>query len=130
MNKFSDRITREGITFDDVLLVPAWSEVLPKDVSLETRFSRNIRLRIPFVSAAMDTVTEADMAVAMDREGGIGVIHKNMSAELQAEEVRKAKAAGAQVAAGVGITTAWNPATRTLVVTSVANGSSAATKGT
>ena len=105
MNKFSDRITREGITFDDVLLVPAWSEVLPKDVCLETRFSRNICLRIPFVSAAMDTVTEAAMAVAMDKAGGIGVIHKNMSAEKQAEEVRKAKAAGAQVAAGVGITT-------------------------
>ncbi len=105
MNNFSDRITREGITFDDVLLVPAWSEVLPKDVCLETRFSRNIRLRIPFVSAAMDTVTEAAMAVAMDKAGGIGVIHKNMSAEKQAEEVRKAKAAGAQVAAGVGITT-------------------------
>ena len=105
MNKLSDRITREGITFDDVLLVPAWSEVLPKDVCLETRFSRNIRLRIPFVSAAMDTVTEAAMSIAMDKAGGIGVIHKNMSAERQAEEVRKAKAAGAQVAAGVGITT-------------------------
>ena len=105
MPSFSDRIVKEGITFDDVLLVPAYSEVLPKDVSLVTRFSRNISLGIPFVSAAMDTVTESGMAIAMAREGGIGVIHKNMSAADQAAEVRKVKDLGLKVAAGAGITT-------------------------
>ncbi|MBQ9548052.1 MAG: IMP dehydrogenase [Bacteroidales bacterium] len=108
----------EGLTFDDVLLVPGWSEVLPREVSLQTRFSRNISLQIPLVSAAMDTVTEAPMAIALSRAGGIGVLHKNMSAELQAAEVRKVKAASPEgadspnldgqgrlrVAAGVGIT--------------------------
>ncbi len=105
MPKLEDRILKEGITFDDVLLVPAYSEVLPKDVSLRSRFSRNISLDIPFVSAAMDTVTESAMAIAMASAGGIGVIHKNMSAEAQAAEVRKVKAAGLRVAAGAGITT-------------------------
>ena len=99
-----DRIFQEGITFDDVLLMPAYSEVLPREVSLRGRFSRHIALDVPFASAAMDTVTEAAMAVAMAREGGIGVIHKNMSAERQAEEVAKVKAEALQVAAGVGIT--------------------------
>lgn len=99
-----DRIFQEGITFDDVLLMPAYSEVLPREVSLRGRFSRHIALAVPFASAAMDTVTEAAMAVAMAREGGIGVIHKNMSAERQAEEVAKVKAEALQVAAGVGIT--------------------------
>lgn len=99
-----DRIMQEGITFDDVLLVPAYSEVLPREVSLKGRFSRHITLDIPFASAAMDTVTEARMAIAMARKGGIGVIHKNMSAEKQAAEVRKVKAEGLKVAAGVGIT--------------------------
>ena len=74
-----DKIVMEGITFDDVLLIPAYSEVLPREVSLGTKFSRNIELKIPFVTAAMDTVTEAPMAIAIAREGGIGVIHKNMS---------------------------------------------------
>ena len=99
-----DRIMQEGITFDDVLLVPAYSEVLPREVSLKGRFSRNIGLESPFASAAMDTVTEAPMAIAMARKGGIGVIHKNMTAERQAREVAKVKAEGLKVAAGVGIT--------------------------
>ena len=101
---FSERIIPDGITFDDVLLCPAYSEVLPREVSLKGSFSRNIGLDAPFASAAMDTVTEAPMAIAMAREGGIGVIHKNMSAQRQAEEVAKVKAEGLKVAAGVGIT--------------------------
>ena len=105
MSRFANRIIQEGITFDDVLLVPAYSEVLPKDVSLKTRFSRHITLDVPFVSAAMDTVTEAGMAISMARAGGIGVIHKNMPAEQQAAEVSKVKAEGLKVAAGAGITT-------------------------
>ena len=105
MSRFANRIIQEGITFDDVLLVPAYSEVLPKDVSLKTRFSRHITLDVPFVSAAMDTVTEAKMAIAMARAGGIGVIHKNMPAEQQAAEVAKVKTEGLKVAAGAGITT-------------------------
>ena len=104
MPSFKNRILGEAITFDDVLLRPAYSEVLPREVSLKTRFSRNISLDIPFASAAMDTVTEARMAIAMAREGGIGVLHKNMDAEAQAAEVRKVKAKGLNVAAGVGIT--------------------------
>lgn len=115
MKSISDRITREGITFDDVLLVPAWSEVLPKDVCLAGRFSRNVPLGIPFASAAMDTVTEAEMALALHRAGGIGVIHKNMSPEAQADEVRKVKAEGGRVAAAVGITTDLLDRARVLV---------------
>ena len=88
-----EKIALEGLTFDDVLLVPAYSEVLPREVDLHTRFSRNITLNIPIVSAAMDTVTEAPMAIALAREGGIGVIHKNMSISAQAAEVRKVKRA-------------------------------------
>jgi IMP dehydrogenase len=83
----------DGLTFDDVLLIPAYSEVLPREVNLSTRFSRNIKLNIPFVSAAMDTVTEAKMAIAIAREGGIGVIHKNMSIREQAQQVRYVKRA-------------------------------------
>lgn len=83
----ADKIVMEGLTFDDVLLVPAYSEVLPRTVSLSTKFSRNIDLQIPFVTAAMDTVTEAPMAIVIAREGGIGVIHKNMSIEDQARQV-------------------------------------------
>lgn len=82
-----------GLTFDDVLLLPSYSEILPKDVILRTKFSRNISLNIPLVSAAMDTVTEAVLAIAIAREGGIGVIHKNMSIQKQAEEVAKVKRA-------------------------------------
>lgn len=83
----------EGLTFDDVLLVPAYSEILPREVNLSTRFSRNIELKIPFVTAAMDTVTESAMAIAIAREGGIGVIHKNMSIEEQARQVAIVKRA-------------------------------------
>ncbi len=89
----ADKIVMEGLTFDDVLLVPAYSEVLPRTVSLATQFSRNITLQIPFVTAAMDTVTEAPMAIAIAREGGIGVIHKNMSIEEQARQVAIVKRA-------------------------------------
>lgn len=104
MSFIEKRIVQEGLTFDDVLLVPAWSEVLPREVSLQSKFTRNIFLDIPIASAAMDTVTEAPMAIALAKEGGIGVLHKNMTAELQAAEVRKVKEAGYKVAAGVGIT--------------------------
>ncbi len=90
---FEDKIVMEGLTYDDVLLVPAYSEVLPRDVDLTTRFSRHIELKIPFVTAAMDTVTESTMAIAIAREGGIGVIHKNMSIEEQARQVAIVKRA-------------------------------------
>ncbi|MCR5472169.1 MAG: IMP dehydrogenase [Prevotella sp.] len=89
----ADKIVMDGLTFDDVLLIPAYSEVLPKTVELKTRFSRNIVLNVPFVTAAMDTVTESQMAIAIAREGGIGVIHKNMSIENQAREVAIVKRA-------------------------------------
>ena len=89
----ADKIVSDGLTYDDVLLIPAYSEVLPRTVQLGTRFSRNIELNIPFVSAAMDTVTEAPMAIAIAREGGIGVIHKNMSIEEQARQVAMVKRA-------------------------------------
>ena len=88
-----DKIVSEGLTYDDVLLIPAYSEVLPRTVDLRTRFSRNIELNIPYVSAAMDTVTESTMAIAIAREGGIGVIHKNMSIEEQARQVAIVKRA-------------------------------------
>src|SRR3982750_3082035 len=82
---------REGLTFDDVLLVPAFSEILPSDADTRTKFSRNISLNIPLCSSAMDTVTEASLAIALAQQGGIGVIHKNYSIEQQAEEVDKVK---------------------------------------
>lgn len=85
------KILSEGLTFDDVLLVPRYSEVLPRSVSVQTRFTRGITLNIPVVSAAMDTVTESEMAIALAREGGIGIIHKNMTIEAQASEVDKVK---------------------------------------
>ena len=93
MSFINDKIVSEGLTFDDVLLIPAYSDVLPRTVDVSSRFSRNITLNIPIVSAAMDTVTEADLSIALAREGGIGVIHKNMSIEKQASEVRKVKRA-------------------------------------
>ncbi len=88
-----NKILGEGLTYDDVLLVPAYSEVLPREVNIQTKFSRNITLNIPIISAAMDTVTESQMAIAMAREGGIGVLHKNMTIEEQAIKVRKVKRA-------------------------------------
>lgn len=89
----ADRIIMDGLTYDDVLLIPAYSEVLPRTVDLAAKFSRNIDLKVPFVTAAMDTVTEAPMAIAIAREGGIGVIHKNMSIEEQARQVAIVKRA-------------------------------------
>jgi len=85
------KLAGEGLTFDDVLLLPAYSEVLPREVDIKTKLTRNISINVPLVSAAMDTVTEFDVAIAMAREGGLGFIHKNMSIEKQAEQVRKVK---------------------------------------
>ena len=85
------RLIQEALTFDDVLLVPAHSVVLPKDVNLSTRLTREINLNIPLVSAAMDTVTEAALAIALAQEGGVGIIHKNLSVEAQRREVAKVK---------------------------------------
>ena len=93
MSFIADKVVMDGLTFDDVLLIPAYSEILPREVDLSTNFSRNIKLNIPVVSAAMDTVTEAKLAIAIAREGGIGVIHKNMSIEAQAQQVKSVKRA-------------------------------------
>ncbi|NNF74877.1 MAG: IMP dehydrogenase [Flavobacteriaceae bacterium] len=93
MTSHLKKIVGEGLTYDDVLLVPAYSQVLPRDVNIKSKFSRNISLNIPIVSAAMDTVTESSMAIAMAREGGIGVLHKNMTITQQAEKVRRVKRA-------------------------------------
>ena len=93
MSFIADRVKMEGLTFDDVLLIPAYSEVLPREVNLSSRFSRRIALNVPIVSAAMDTVTESQLAIAIAREGGIGVIHKNMSIEEQARQVHAVKRA-------------------------------------
>ena len=93
MSFIADKVVMDGLTYDDVLLIPAYSEVLPKTVELSTKFSRNIELKIPFVTAAMDTVTESQMAIAIAREGGIGVIHKNMSIAEQARQVATVKRA-------------------------------------
>lgn len=93
MSTFSDKIMGEGLTYDDVLLVPAYSQVLPREVDLTSHFTRNIKLEAPIVSAAMDTVTEARMAIAIAQDGGIGVLHKNMTIEQQAVEVRNVKRA-------------------------------------
>ena len=91
MSFLSDKVVSEGLTFDDVLLIPAWSEVLPRETDLRTQFTRNILLNTPVVSAAMDTVTEYKLAIAIAREGGIGVIHKNMDIEEQARQVISVK---------------------------------------
>tara|TARA_R110002020_G_scaffold37072_6_gene111862 strand:+ start:37105 stop:38577 length:1473 start_codon:yes stop_codon:yes gene_type:complete len=93
MQAHLDKIVGEGLTYDDVLLVPAYSEVLPREVNIQTKFTRNITINVPIVSAAMDTVTESKMAIAMAQEGGIGVLHKNMTIEQQALKVRKVKRA-------------------------------------
>ena len=93
MQAHLDKIVGEGLTYDDVLLIPAFSEVLPREVNIQAKFTRNITINVPIVSAAMDTVTESRMAIAMAREGGIGVLHKNMSIDQQALKVRKVKRA-------------------------------------
>ena len=93
MSFINDKVLYEGLTFDDVLLIPSFSEVLPREVDISSMFSRNIRINTPIVSAAMDTVTEADLAIAIAQEGGIGVIHKNMTIEKQASQVKKVKRA-------------------------------------
>ena len=85
------RLSQQALTFDDVLLVPGHSTILPKDVSLKTQLTQNISLNLPLVSAAMDTVTESSLAIALAEQGGLGVIHKNMTPELQAEHVSKVK---------------------------------------
>jgi len=93
MFDFSNKVIGEGLTYDDILMVPAYSEVLPRDVDVSSYFTKKIKLNIPVVSAAMDTVTDATMAIAIAQEGGVGVIHKNMSIEEQALHVRKVKRA-------------------------------------
>jgi IMP dehydrogenase len=90
-DKFPGKFFGEGLTFDDVLLVPSYSQVLPREVNISTRLTKTISLNVPFLSAAMDTVTEAQLAIALAREGGLGMLHKNMSIERQAEQVRKVK---------------------------------------
>ena len=90
-NQIKQPFFGEGLTFDDVLLMPAYSQVLPRETDLSTRLTKTLRLNIPMLSAAMDTVTEANLAIALAREGGIGILHKNMSIEKQAEQVRKVK---------------------------------------
>ncbi len=90
-NPIANKIAYEGLTFDDVLLIPAKSEVLPGTVSLKTKLPNKITLNIPLMSAAMDTVTECEMAIAMAREGGIGIIHKNMTTEAQCDQVVRVK---------------------------------------
>ena len=93
MTASQNKIVGEGLTYDDVLLIPAFSEILPRDVNIQSKFSRNITINVPIISAAMDTVTESRMAIAMAQEGGIGVLHKNMTIEQQAAKVRKVKRA-------------------------------------
>ena len=88
---WENKFVKEGLTFDDVLLIPGKSDILPKDVKLQIKLSENLKLNIPIISAGMDTVTEAEMAIAMARQGGLGIIHKNMSIEAQAEQVDKVK---------------------------------------
>ena len=91
MNLLNGKVVSTGLTFDDVLLIPQRSEVLPKDVCLKTKLTRGIELNIPIISSAMDTVTESRLAIALAHQGGVGFIHKNMSIEEQAEEVRRVK---------------------------------------
>ena len=86
-----EKFVAEGLTYDDVLLIPAYSEVLPRDVNTQSYLTKKIRINVPIVSAAMDTVTEAELAIAIAQAGGIGILHKNMTIQQQAEEVRKVK---------------------------------------
>lgn len=88
---WENKFQKEGLTFDDVLLIPAKSEILPRDVTVATKLSEDVKLNIPILSAGMDTVTESEMAIAIAREGGMGIIHKNMSIEEQAEQIDKVK---------------------------------------
>ncbi|MEX0596411.1 MAG: IMP dehydrogenase, partial [Candidatus Paceibacterota bacterium] len=91
MASISDKFALQGLTFDDVLLIPAHSTVLPREVNIQTKLTREITINLPLISAAMDTVTESAMAIAMAREGGMGMLHKNMPIESQAKEIRKVK---------------------------------------
>src|SRR6201999_183293 len=91
MHPDSAKFIAEGLTYDDVLLIPAYSEVLPRDVDTGTFLTKKIRLNVPIISAAMDTVTESALAIAIAQAGGIGILHKNMSVQAQADEVRKVK---------------------------------------
>lgn len=106
MKSLHSKITREGITFDDLLLIPVYSEILPTQVNTESHFSKNIKLSIPIISSAMDTVTEHQMAIAMATLGGLGIIHKNLSAEQQAKEVELVKAKKLMVGAAMGVSPA------------------------
>src|SRR6201995_2318981 len=90
-SNYSSKFFGEGLTFDDVLLMPGYSQVLPRDVDISSRLTKDIVLNVPLLSAAMDTVTEASLAIALAREGGLGILHKNMSIEKQGEQVRKVK---------------------------------------
>src|ERR1051325_8953386 len=91
MHQDQSKFVAEGLTYDDVLLLPAYSEVLPRDVNTSSYLTKKIKLNVPLVSAAMDTVTEAQLAIAMAQAGGLGMLHKNMSIQRQADEVRKVK---------------------------------------
>src|ERR1700694_4396873 len=91
MQSYSSKFVAEGLTYDDVLLIPAYSEVLPRDVDTSSWLTKKIKLNIPIISAAMDTVTESSLAIAIAQAGGIGMLHKNMTMQAQAEEVRKVK---------------------------------------
>ena len=91
MKKSISEVLSEGLTFDDVLLIPSYSDILPSEVDLISNFSKNVKVKVPIVSAAMDTVTESKMAIAIAQEGCMGVIHKNLSPEIQSEKVRKVK---------------------------------------
>lgn len=91
MSNWETKFLKKGFTFDDVLLIPAESHVLPNEVSMKTKLAKNLTLNIPIISAAMDTVTDSKMAISMARQGGLGVVHKNMSVEEQAEEIHKVK---------------------------------------
>ncbi len=132
MSRVGERFTKEGLTFDDVLLIPARSDVLPTQVSTKTRLTKSIALEIPILSAAMDTVTESRMAIALGRLGGLGVIHRNLPVADQVHQVRLAKEAGVLVAAAVGVsgeaderTAALVAAGADVIVIDVAHGHSA-----